>query len=32
MEAKLAIVLPHAAPDALIRGYLNHFSIEFRKW
>ena len=32
MEAKLTIVLPRAAPDALIHGHLNHFAIEFRNW
>ncbi|BCZ47261.1 hypothetical protein psyc5s11_33280 [Clostridium gelidum] len=32
MQAKLAIILPKAAPDTLIRGHLNHFSIEFRNW
>jgi hypothetical protein len=32
MEVKLTIALPKAVPDALIRGHLNHFSIEFRNW
>ena len=32
MQAKLTIILPKTSPDALIRGHLNHFSIEFRNW
>lgn len=32
MQAKLTIILPKAAPDTLIHGHLNHFSIEFRNW
>jgi hypothetical protein len=32
MQAKLTAIIPQAAPDTLIRGHLNHFSIEFRNW
>ncbi|CDT20069.1 hypothetical protein [Vibrio coralliirubri] len=29
---KLTIILPEKAPDYLIKGHLNHFTIEFRNW
>lgn len=32
MQAKLTAIIPKAAPDTLIRGHLNHFSIEFKNW
>ena len=31
-QVKLTIVLPKAAPDHLLKGHLNHFSVEFRDW
>ena len=31
-NTKLTIVLPVEAPDYLIKGHLNHFTIEFRNW
>jgi len=29
---RLTIILPEKAPDRLIVGHLNHFSVEFRNW
>ncbi len=29
---KLTIALPEAAPDTLIHGHLEHFTMEFRNW
>lgn len=31
-QIKLTIILPKAAPDSILLGHLNHFSIEFRNW
>lgn len=32
LHVKLTIILPDAAPDALIQGHLQHFAVEFRNW
>lgn len=32
LHIKLTIILPDAAPDALIGGHLQHFAVEFRNW
>lgn len=32
LHVKLTIILPDAAPDALIEGHLHHFAVEFRNW
>ena len=31
-EIKFTIILPDAAPDALLDGHLRHFAVEFRNW
>ena len=32
LHIKLTIILPEAAPDALVDGHLQHFAVEFRNW
>lgn len=32
MEIKFTIILPDAAPDALLDGHLRHFAVEWRNW
>lgn len=32
MEIKSTIILPDAAPDALLDGHLRHFAVEWRNW
>lgn len=31
-DIKLTIILPEKAPDSLVVGHLNHFTVEFRNW
>lgn len=31
-DIKLTIILPKNAPDSLVTGHLNHFTVEFRNW
>lgn len=32
MEMILTIILPEKCPDRLLKGHMNHFSIEYRNW
>jgi len=32
MEIKFTVILPDAAPDALLHGHLRHFAVEWRNW
>ncbi len=32
LHIKLTIILPDAAPNAMIDGHLQHFAVEFRNW
>ena len=32
LQIKLTVILPDAAPDALVEGHLRHFAVEFRNW
>lgn len=32
MEIKFTVILPNAAPDALLDGHLRHFAVEWRNW